>query len=294
MADWIKQEGKLNAHTYLVDSLLFGTPENMACYVVEGKKKRVLIDASGKSEGRKLAIKLREMHLEPDILLLTHTHWDHAGGISMLKNEKNFPKMEIMACHRGITSLRNATKFNEQFLNYSPKLPPVESVTSLKDGDAVDLGGVELAIFETPGHTNCSLSIMDQETKMLFVGDSIGYRFAEDLFIPPIMPPEFSEQQLQTSITKVEALDFATICPAHFGCFTGDLARKYPDDARAAYAYWKAYFISRWQETPEVGHVTDSFRSQLAGHGLSETKIHGLADMFGGWIISGLKGAHLL
>jgi len=292
--DWIKHEGKLNTHTYLIDSLLFGTPENMACYVVEGAKKRALIDASGKSEGRKLAMKLRDLHLEPDLLLLTHTHWDHAGGLSQLKAEKNFPNMEVMACHRGIDSLRNAGVFNEPFSNYSPKLPPVECVTPLKDGDTIDLGGVELMIFETPGHTNCSLSILDTTTKMLFVGDSLGYRFARNLFIPPIMPPEFSEQQFLASIEKVENLDFVTLCPSHFGCFAGEIARKYPTDARAAYTFWKEFFIARWRETPDIFRVKEAFHSQLVGHGLSDNKVHGIADMFGGWIIAGLKGAKLL
>src|SRR5271157_3731050 len=128
---WIKSEGKISDHAYIVDSLLFGSPENMSCFVVEGENKRALIDASGKSEGRRLVMKLRDMHLEPDILIVTHTHWDHSGGAAFLKEEKNFPAMEVMASHAGIESLRVPNEFNKDFLNYSPKLKPVEEVTPL-------------------------------------------------------------------------------------------------------------------------------------------------------------------
>ncbi|GAH57403.1 unnamed protein product, partial [marine sediment metagenome] len=61
-----------------IDSGLFGGEHNMACFLIEGTTSKVLIDASGKMEGKKIAKKLVGMNLIPDKIILTHSHWDHA------------------------------------------------------------------------------------------------------------------------------------------------------------------------------------------------------------------------
>jgi len=117
---WIKAEGQLNENTYLIDSFLFGNEGNMACYLVEGKEKKVLIDASGKPEAKRIIKKLKDLGKIPDMLILTHSHWDHAGGTSVFKSE--FPNMEIMASHQGINSLQNLQEYNQWFKDVSPRL----------------------------------------------------------------------------------------------------------------------------------------------------------------------------
>jgi len=69
---WIREEGKLNQNTYLIDSGLFATEKAMACYLIEGEKRKVLIDASGKVEGKKIVKKLNALGKVPDMLILTN------------------------------------------------------------------------------------------------------------------------------------------------------------------------------------------------------------------------------
>ena len=277
--EWIKEEGKLNDNTYLIDSMLFGQEESMACYLVAGTKKNALIDASGKMEGRTLIKKLKGLNLIPDILIVTHSHWDHAGGSNKLK--KGFPDLEIMACHLGIESLKNPDEFNKYFSDFTPKLKPVENVTPLKDGDIIDLGQVELKIFETPGHTNCCISILDQKNKMLFIGDSIGYKPSEKIFLAPIMPPEFSEKKLISSIDKIKKIDYTTICPAHYGCLSGKMAQNFPEEAKSQFLYWKDFLISKWNENPGKKNMINTMKKVFIDVGLAEIEAEAYSTKFG-------------
>ncbi len=45
--------------------------------------------------------------------------------------------------------------------------------TYLKDGDSVDLGGVSLEVFHTPGHTRGSICLYEPVSKSLFTGDTV-------------------------------------------------------------------------------------------------------------------------
>ncbi|MHA1311826.1 MAG: MBL fold metallo-hydrolase [Candidatus Helarchaeota archaeon] len=290
--DWVQEEGKINENTYLIDSLLFGTEKSMSCFLIVGKKKRVLIDASGKSEGRRIAKKLIGMDLKPDILITTHSHWDHSGGISSIV--KKISNIEIMAHKDGLEALANPNEFNKWFPNYTHELKPVNDVIPLNDRDILDLGDLELEILSTPGHTNCSICILDRKNKTLFIGDSLGYKISENIFFGPIMPPEFSEKKLLQSFEKVKNIDYKNICIAHFGYLTGNLAKNLPDYAKSKYFEWKNFFLNKWKKKPDSNFIKNELGNELLKKGISSEKAEIISEMFSDWIIKGLKIAKLI
>ena len=290
---WIKEEGKINENTYLLDSFLFAQKESMACYLIKGSKKIALIDASGKSEGKTIAKKIKKLNLEPDFLILTHSHWDHADGALNIK--KLFPNVEIMASKTGVKTLENATEFNSWFADFTSRSKPITGVTPLKDDDTVDLGNLELRIFETPGHTNCCLSIFDQKNKNLLVGDTFGYPMNEKLFLAPIMPPEFSKDNLLNSIKKISTLNFATVCPAHFGCLKDQYASDFLVIAQKKLNFWLDFLISKYKENPSKDHLIGEILIYLNNEiGISGIQAEALSNMFGDWFEKGLKTAGLI
>jgi metallo-beta-lactamase class B len=83
------------------------------------------------------------------ILLSSHAHYDHAGGLAELK-EKTGAKFLAMkedadALARGG---KNDFAFGDKLL-----FPPITADRELHDGDKVELGGVTLVAHLTPGHT---------------------------------------------------------------------------------------------------------------------------------------------
>ena len=288
---WIVNEGKFNNNTYLFDSFQHEAEYSMGYYVIQGTKKRALIDTSGPIEAERFAKRLKNLDLIPDILILTHSHWDHAGGTTVF--QKKFPNIEVFAAKPAIESLKNNSKYNESFSDVIPDLEPVENITPVKEGDIIDLGGMELLIFETPGHTKCSISILDQKNMILCVGDALGYLW-ENFILPPIMPPEFSQEKLLSTFNKVKKIDYSVIACAHYGLLTEDAAEIFPTYAKFCYIFWRDFFISLLEKNHITEDVVNRFIDRL--HELDSFYPEGKITykMLVKWIIKGLKSAGLI
>ncbi|MHA1233000.1 MAG: MBL fold metallo-hydrolase [Candidatus Helarchaeota archaeon] len=264
----------------------------MASYLIVGKKKKVLIDASGKSEGRRIAKKVLKLGFKPDILIITHSHWDHAGGISSII--KKIPDIEIMVHEAGAGALSDPNDFNKWFSDYTPQLEPITEINRLKDGEIIDIGDIELEIISTPGHTNCSICIFDRKNKTLFTGDSLGYMLTEKVFFGPIMPPQFSEKKLLKTFEKVEKIEYTNICLAHFGCLSGKLATTLPEFAKSNYYKWKNFFISKWNEKQDPIFIESELKNELTNLELQEEMAIEVSKMFADWILKGLKSSEII
>ncbi len=288
---WIVNEGKFNSDSYLFDSFLHDTEYSMGYYVLQGTKKRALIDTSGPIVAEKIAKRLKNLDLIPDILILTHSHWDHAGGTTVF--QKKFPNIEVFAANPAIESLKNNSKYNESFSDAFTDLEPVENITPVKEGDIIDLGGMKLLIYETPGHTNCSISILDQKNMILYIGDALGYLWEKFIF-PPIMPPEFSQDKLLSTFTKVKEIDYSAIAWAHYGLLTEDAAEILPTYAKFCYIFWRDFFVSLLEKNNITEDIVNSFIDRL--HELDSFYPEGKITykMFVKWIIKGLESAGLI
>jgi metallo-beta-lactamase class B len=84
------------------------------------------------------------------ILLNSHAHFDHAGGLAKLKRDSGA---------RLIASAADKPILEKGHITYGPSAapeddyPPVKVDRVVKDGDTVFLGGVTLTAHLTPGHT---------------------------------------------------------------------------------------------------------------------------------------------
>ncbi|MBW2674763.1 MAG: MBL fold metallo-hydrolase, partial [Deltaproteobacteria bacterium] len=164
-------------------------------------------------------------------LLLTHSHYDHAGASSFLKERiaglqigmdahaaKILQKPNAVALIRALSS--NFAKINRDLIR-DEEIPfnPVEVDLLLKDGDELDCGeGWTVQVFETPGHTNDCLSYYIPRIKALIAGEAVGIPHNGGI------QPEFSSSysDYMTSLEKVAALDVDILALAHKSVLTGD------------------------------------------------------------------------
>ncbi len=289
---WILNEGKFNKNIYLFDSFQCDAERSMGYYILQGTKKRALIDTSGPLEAERFVKKLKTLDLLPDLLILTHSHWDHAGGTTVF--QKKLPNIEVFAGRTAIEALQNNSIYNEGFSEIISDLEPVDNIIPVKEGDTIDLGGMELLIFETPGHTNCSISILDQKNKILFIGDALGYLWEHFVVLPPIMPPEFSQEKLLSTFNKVKKIDYSAIGCAHYGLLTEDSAKIFPNYAKLCYIFWRDFFISSLEKNHATEKVVDSFIDKLHELNIYDPGGKITHKIIGGWMIKGLKSAGLI
>ena len=158
-------------------------------YVIRGDKYSMMIDAGINLLGPRYYELLKESSGNGnllDYLFLTHSHYDHIGAASYLKNR--IPALRIGA-HEKLLSLLQKPSVMEmmnrlssnhvELLKYNKKgenlsLAGFEIDYCLKQGDAFDLGSLTCLVYETPGHTADSLSFYFPEIKTLFPGEACG------------------------------------------------------------------------------------------------------------------------
>ena len=81
--------------------------------------------------------------------------------------------------------------------------------TVLHDGDTISLGGRQVAVLHTPGHSPGHVCYFEAARGYLFSGDLL-YAVTLDAFYPPTDPFAFRE-----SVKKVRSLPVRQVLPGH-------------------------------------------------------------------------------
>lgn len=187
--------------------LIDGTMAN--CCVVKKSGKNILIDAGMKSSSKKIIEHFKETQEKPDIVLITHCHVDHIGGLFDLETQFHpeifVPDREV-AISKGIEKMPSSAGFASIFTGIM-KVRPVESVKSLSE---LKLEGVK--IVDTKGHTPGSTSYYFESLKAIFVGDSIyekGGRFEFNKSFT------LDSENAEISLNKILEMHGITAYPGH-------------------------------------------------------------------------------
>lgn len=141
---------QIDAHTWEGNGHLMA---NESLYIIEGNDKALLIDAGTNIPGlRKIAESITS---KPLTLVATHVHPDHTGAAI-----NDFPYIYINAA-----DMVNVPEFMSEYKGEK---------RFLKDGQIFDLGGRQIEVVFTPGHTPGSTTFIDKEKGYGFSGDSFG------------------------------------------------------------------------------------------------------------------------
>ena len=258
----IRRQGRINDNTTLIDIGMAGTYGMTAVYLVKGDKS-CLIDGGTRTEARALVRMLSAADaFPPDYVLVTHPHWDHAQGIPFLRREasRRGKEIEVLAAHDALPLLADPS-FNSPF-NRGP-YEAIRNVTALHEGDTVDLGGVTLRIFELPGHCTGHIAALDEATGTIFVGDALGDKVADDIFLPAFMPPTWDADAFQASIGKLKGIVYQALCLAHFGCIVGSEAHTILDEAVSVWRTWWQFYERHAPQLSDNNYLLRAMRQEL-------------------------------
>ncbi len=286
----IRETGKINEDTTLLDINMMGVPGVTAMYLIESGKK-CIIDGGTGTESRKIIRQLKDLNFfPPDMIIVTHSHWDHTQAIPLImkRAEKEGKKVEVLASADAVPNLKDQS-FNDIF-GVGPFNNIETDVTTLKEGDTVDLEGITLEIFDVPGHINDHIAILDTKNKNIFLGDAIGDKVTDNIFIPTFMPPYWDKDEFLASNEKLKKIDFNTICIAHFGYIYGDEAKTILDEAISVYEKWWNLYEENVDKLDDMDYMTNKILDQnlIPKDILSlfpEMLVHGVIN----WLASGFR-----
>ncbi|MGY1632831.1 MBL fold metallo-hydrolase [Geodermatophilus sp. SYSU D01186] len=178
-------------------------PSHVNMWLIEGAERAVLLD-TGLGIARVRPV-VEELTALPVSVVNTHYHFDHVGG------NHEFEDTAIHEAGAALLVEPVPREVLQQYLHYAEELvraaqavrdaderyfhlfdadsvprplpagfdpmaweiAPQPPTRTLADGDVVDLGGRELRVLHTPGHSGDSICLLDDRSGILFGGDTI-------------------------------------------------------------------------------------------------------------------------
>jgi glyoxylase-like metal-dependent hydrolase (beta-lactamase superfamily II) len=177
-------------------------------FLILGEDRAVLFDTGpGLRDIRPVVDALTDL---PVVVIASHYHYDHVGG------HGNFPVValaDLPVLRRLVTEDGMFTPTAELHLSaFTGSTPPMHRVAEWwAPGKQVDLGGRELIVLHTPGHSPDSISLFDRDADQFFSGD---YIYVDYLYA--FLPDSNMGDYLQTAHQMLSIIDRDTVLyPAH-------------------------------------------------------------------------------
>ena len=178
--------------------------ETTNIYVIDGQRHWFVIDTFLGPDAI-LRVKARlKLDRKPIIVANTHAHFDHFWGNGA------FPSSIIVGhrlCRQAIGKReqlvqleRNAHLQQGKVEIIAPNVTFEKRLVFAEDG---------VVFFHSPGHTPDSISCLDQQDRVLFVGDNIGFPL-------PSIYPQVPVQAFIDTLKTYRSLDASTIVSSHY------------------------------------------------------------------------------
>jgi len=136
----------------IADNLYYVGTQTIAAYLITTPEGHILVDGAMPTSAPLILDSIRKLGFDPadvKVILNTHAHFDHTGGLADLKAATG-ATLAASAGDRG--ALESGTYVgSEEVETFAFKPVVVDRV--LQDGDQVELGGVALTAHLTPGHS---------------------------------------------------------------------------------------------------------------------------------------------
>ncbi|MBA7635983.1 putative metallo-hydrolase YflN [subsurface metagenome] len=189
-----------------------------------------LIDTGFHGSSSKIIGFIRGLGRSPEeitLIILTHNHLDHIGGLVELRRFIQ-PKVAI---HKADISDIDSQSANPRFARKLFSAPPFSSLRpifylepsevalKLEGGEVFSpLGG--LRVIHTPGHTLGSICLFSPQKKLLIVGDALNHRYKNPRFPLKLVSADLT--QAIDSVKQIARLDFDILCFGHGKPITRD------------------------------------------------------------------------
>lgn len=150
---------------------IYGQNRSAHAYLIKGRSKNVLIDSCLPDGVASVTACLAEVGLSPDdldLVLLTHEHIDHAGGVPF------FGRTALVAAHR---LAANKLTLQDEFVLMNKAFgsggDEFHIDLFLSEDTTINLGNYELHVIHTPGHCSGAVCFYEPAHRLLFTGDVV-------------------------------------------------------------------------------------------------------------------------
>lgn len=216
---------------------------------------------------------------KPEILFITHAHWDHCGAAYFLK--KAFPSMKIAASLKTAEILERQhareliDRLNKSVIPIVAALPGVDSSQlihedfhpfevdiELRDGQVIEVEeGVSVEVIATPGHTRDLMSYYIPHAKVLVASEAAGSLDSTGNIIPQFLA---DYDAYLSTIQRLSKLPAEVLCQGHRIVFVGrDEVRTFLNRSFSTTIHFKdkVYELLK-AEAGSIDHVVERIKAE--------------------------------
>lgn len=284
----VRNAGRVTEHLWYLGR------EEAGVYILEGNNGSIMINGAMSFILPDVLQQMREFGIDASKIrkiLILHSHFDHVGIVPYLT--RNYPGIDVYASASAwkILAMPKAVEVINSFSRLSEKQVGSEGILdsygiewrdditgiTLAEGDSIDLGDIALSILETPGHSNCSITAFEPESKALFASDAAGIAYQNFCF--PSMNTNIT--QYLESLEKLKSLPVSYLCADHYGYITGDEASRFAAMTIEEAHKWKAtmeesYHSSGGDIDASAKTITDYFYHQMPNYFITREILEGV------------------
>lgn len=195
-------------------------PYDSNIYLVTGERP-VIVDSGTGLDSDAIERRIRSFsQIQPSAIILTHCHYDHAGGAKKLADAFG---CDVLIGAEDAPYLRVPDPSVTVSGLFGADMDPMD-VGDLHEGDVIDTGEHLLEVIDTPGHTPGGICLYDRANGLLVSGDT--------LFFDGFGRTDFSGGSMSAltgSLRKLSNIDIRGLFPGHGNTCEryspGDLAR---------------------------------------------------------------------
>jgi glyoxylase-like metal-dependent hydrolase (beta-lactamase superfamily II) len=212
----------------------------MPTYLLDGERP-VLFEAGLTCLGRIYEEAIRAVlgERQPELLFLTHVHYEHCGATSYLK--EIFPALQIAASQQAAKIIKRpnaqrlmrtlnqnaaslVTGINKNKLLQEP-FKPFDIDLILTDGQVIKLDeGLSVQVLATPGHTRDLLSYYIPEKRILVATEAVGCADSTGHIVAEFI---VDYESYLAGLKRLAALDVAVLCQGHHFVFIGEAVKDF-------------------------------------------------------------------
>lgn len=189
------------------------------------EKSLTLIDTGFSGKADLIINFIRKIGRRPEeigLIVLTHNHLDHTGGLEKLRqfttakvaahrNDVYIPEKTIPYPAGNIVgSLLRIPAFSSLRRKFVLEAQSVDTI--LDGGEVLDAFG-GLRVVPTPGHTAGSISLYSPGYRMLIAGDALNKR--RDILRLPLKTVSSNLEEAKSSVRRMSEMDIEILCLGH-------------------------------------------------------------------------------
>jgi metallo-beta-lactamase class B len=136
----------------IIDNVYYVGTEGLSSFLFVTPEGDILLDAALPDSASQIEANIRKLGFklsDVKILLNSHAHFDHSGGLAQIKKDTG---AKLIASEGDRSALEGGFYLGSESVK-AMGAPPVKVDHVVADGETVSLGGVTLTAHLTPGHT---------------------------------------------------------------------------------------------------------------------------------------------